>query len=122
MKTSTPKPGRVENLTPFTVDTAREKGRKGGIKAAIAKREKKLLSQVYADMLAGEYGLAAAGLTLEAVVAAILARCDSSSVSMLKEIREATEGGKVAIGGSVKIIDDVPVKFVFVDPPKRQPV
>ncbi len=118
MKTSTPKPGRIENLTPFTVDSAREKGRKGGIKSAIVKREKKLLSQVYADMLAGENGIAGNGLTLEAVVSAILARCDSSSVSMLKEIREATEGSRLAMENTTA----TPCQFVFVDPPARKPV
>ena len=34
-------------------------------------------------------------------------RGDAASVSMLKEIREATEGSQINVSGSVTIIDDV---------------
>jgi hypothetical protein len=116
------KRGNPDNLKARSPEEARALGKKGGIASGLARKEKKLLSTLYADSLARGFGLEASGLTLEQVVSAILARCDSSSVSMLKEIREATEGGKLAIGGNVTIVDDVPVKFVFVDPPARKPV
>jgi len=88
---------------PRSAAEAREMGRKGGKASGAARREKKLLSARYANMLATEYGLASGGLTLEQVVTAILARCDASSVSMLKEIREATEGSKVGLLGPISI-------------------
>jgi len=121
METLKPKPGRVENLKPneaWTPDERRTNTRKAGIASGAARREKKLLSAEYARMLAGENGIAGNGLTLEAVVSAILARCDSSSVSMLKEIREATEGSRLAMENTTA----TPCQFVFVDPPARKPV
>jgi general stress protein YciG len=115
---STNKNRNRENIYPRTPDEAREIGRKGGIASGAARREKKLLSAEYARMLASENGIAGNGLTLEQVIGAILARCDSASVSMLKEIREATEGSRLAMENTTS----TPVPFVFVDPPKRQPV
>jgi len=64
-------------------------------------------------MLADEFGLAGQGLTLSGIIAAVLARADSSTVSMLKEIREATEGSRVQVDGEMA----APCQFVFVDPP-----
>jgi len=113
METIPKRRGNPDNIHPHTSQEARANGRKGGIASGIAKREKKLLSQVYADMLADEFGLAGQGLTLSGIIAAVLARADSSTVSMLKEIREATEGSRVQVDGEMA----APCQFVFVDPP-----
>ena len=91
----------VDNLRPVkTKEEARERGRNGGKKSGIAKREKKLMSQVYADILAEQTGQKK-GLDLKTVVKTILQEGGSPAVSMLKEIREATEGQKVTHDGGI---------------------
>jgi len=93
---------------PFTADTARILGSRGGKKTGEAKREKKILSAIYADYLSKANGVD--GYTdINDVISAVLERGDSASVSMLKEIREATEGSKVEHSGSlgITIIDDI---------------
>ena len=74
------------------------------------------MSQVYADILAEQTGQPK-GLNLKQVVKTILQDGGSPAVSMLKEIREATEGNKTTLSnpdGSAII----PQKIVFeiVDP------
>lgn len=96
------KPGDI------TPEVARERGRIGGIKSGIAKREKKRISQVYADFLMREHDIIGKdGLKrsisgeqlLQSVMSKVLARGDASSVSMMKEIREGTEGQHVTLTG-----------------------
>lgn len=92
------------NLKPIqSKDEARARGRAGGIRSGAARREKKMLSDIYIRFLSEKYS-AKGYTTLADTVAAILARCDSASVSMLKEIREATEGSKVEHSGNVRIV------------------
>lgn len=79
-----------------TTEEAREKGRNGGIKSGESRRKKKLLSQIYADIIAEQAGLEK-GLKLKDVIEKVLKDGGSPAVSMLKEIREATEGSKVSI-------------------------
>jgi hypothetical protein len=86
-------PHNLRSLTTRTMSEQREIARKGGIASGEARREKKLMSQIYADYLSKKEGLTE-GMTLESVIETVLARGDSSSVSMMKEIREATEGQK----------------------------
>jgi len=87
-----------ENLRPVkTHAEAVARGKLGGIKSGEVKRERKLLSQLYADILAKGFEVDGERLPLDAVISAIMDRKDSSSVSMLKEIREATEGSKIAM-------------------------
>ena len=83
-----------DNLTPFTSDNAK----------------KKLMSQIYAEFLEKEYNvkvgdknkkITGADLCNESIKA-IIARRDSSSVSMLREIRESTEGQKINLSGELK--------------------
>jgi hypothetical protein len=98
---------RRENLVPLSTEKAREIGAIGGKKSGESKREKKRLSQMYADMLAEEFEVEIDGVKtklegkafLRHVASKILERTDSASVSMLKEIREATEGSKMALTG-----------------------
>ena len=101
------KGGNPQNLVPLTTDTARKIGALGGKKTGEVKREKKLLSAMYSDMLAKGFNVGGERLSLDQVVASVLERADSSSVSMLKEIREATEGSKTKMvgedGGPVEI-------------------
>ena len=100
--------GRVENLRPArTKEVAQARGKLGGIKSASVKKERKLLSQMYVDLLAKGFEVDGERLSLDQVASAIMARRDSASVSMLKEIREATEGSKTKLvgedGGPVEI-------------------
>ncbi len=99
--------GRPENIKKPTPEEARENGRKGGIKSGEVRKERKLLSQIYAEILAETYGVDGDS-PLKNVVKAILGREDGASVSMIKEIREATEGNKLDIGGEgIRIIYQV---------------
>jgi hypothetical protein len=127
MANSTSKrPGRVENLKTKTSEEARELGRRGGIKSGIAKREKKLVSQVYADFLRDTFKVALESGELKEMdgaeylaetVKRVLARADGASVSMAKELREATEGSRFALtgGDGEKLFPDR-IEFVVVTP------
>lgn len=113
--------GKLENLTAEPIRTAEEaatKGRAGGIKSGEVRRQKKLMSQIYAEFLDKEHdvmsreGIAkklSGQALLNSVMSKVLSRSDSSSVAMMREIREATEGKNVNIDGQliVNIIDDV---------------
>lgn len=114
--------GKPENLDPCKdTATAKARGKQGGIASGIAKKEKKLISQIYADMMAKTYNIpyedGAKKLTgeglLEETIKRVLAAGGSPAVSMVKEWREATEGNKVAM----TVEDRTP--FMFVDPPKK---
>jgi len=97
-----------------------ENGRKGGIKSGQIRKEKKLMSQIYAEFLEKEHDIIGKdGLKkkleghalLASVMSKILSRGDSASVSLFKEIREATEGNKIALSGELDCnINIVPVK------------
>ena len=91
----------MKNLKPLTTEKAREIGRKGGIKSGEKKRERKLLSEIYGEVLSDLYEVdAKKGTPAKNIIKQILARTDNASVSMLKEIREATEGNKLEISGT----------------------
>lgn len=99
-----PRTGNKDNLTPLnrrTIEEQREIQRMGGRKSGEARREKKLLSQLYGELLAADFEIDGEPMSLKEVVSSVLARKDSSSVSMLKEIREATEGSKVEVSEKV---------------------
>ena len=98
-----------DNLTPFTSDNAKEMQRKGAEKRKENNAKKKLMSQIYAEFLEKEYNvrqgdkerkLTGAELVNECMKK-IIARGDSSSVSLMREVREATEGSKVQLSGNV---------------------
>ncbi len=99
-----------DNLTPFTSDNAKEMQRKGAEKRKENNAKKKLMSQIYAEFLEKEYNvrqgdkerkLTGAELVNECMKK-IIARGDSSSVSLMREVREATEGQKINLSGTVK--------------------
>ena len=100
------KGGNPQNLVPDTERTPeriREIRSKAGKRSGEVRQERKLLSAMYSDMLAKGFNVGGERLSLDQVVAAVLERADSSSVSMLKEIREATEGNKVEHTGGISV-------------------
>lgn len=78
-----------------------------------ARREKKRLSTIYGEMLAGKYEVTINGEKqkldgaelVRFIMRDVLMRRDSASVSLLKEIREATEGNKMNIEATVEQVD-----------------
>ena len=95
--------GNPDNLIPNSErspDELREQTRKGGIASGEARREKRKFAQMYADFLIEEHKVQLNNeeqkLTgrqlLNKVVKNILMKSNSASVSMIKEMREATEG------------------------------
>jgi hypothetical protein len=99
-----------DNLTPFTSDNAKEMQRKGAEKRKENNAKKKLMSQIYAEFLEKEYSVKAGDKTKKIsgaelcneAMKKIIARGDSSSVSLLREIREGTEGNKIQLSGAIK--------------------
>lgn len=90
------------SLADRTTEEQREIASKGGKASVKARREKKLLSEFYGKMLADSYDIEVEGELkklsgekfFQAVVKDIVTKRDNASVSMLKEMREATEGSK----------------------------
>ena len=99
--------GRVENLKPKTSPKAR--GKLGGIKSGKVKREKKLMSQIYAELLADQSGIKG-GKGFKEVVREIMNSTDpkttAARVSLMKEVREATEGSKLQTETTLNINTD----------------
>ena len=99
-----------DNLTPFTSDNAKEMQRKGAEKRKENNAKKKLMSQIYAEFLEREYSVKVAEGTKKITGAElvnecmkkIIARGNSSSVSLMTELRKALEGEKVNLSGTVK--------------------
>ena len=97
------------NLRTPTTDEAKEMQKKSAEKRKENNAKKKLMSQIYAEFLEREYEvkagegkrkLSGAELVNE-VMRKVLARSDSSSVSLMREIREGTEGSKMQLSGEV---------------------
>ena len=83
----------TKNLKPIkTVEEAREKGRRGGIQSGIAKRKKRIMSDLYREFLESEYGDA-----ILPAMSKVVKRGDNSFVSLCREVRETTEGSKVKV-------------------------
>ena len=98
-----------KNLRTPTSEEAREMQRKGAEKRKENNAKKKLMSQIYAEFLEKEYNvktvegtkkISGSELVNEAMKK-IMARGDSSTVSLMKELREGTEGSKINLSGSV---------------------
>ena len=101
--------GNPSKLKPCTPENARERQLKSAEKRKENNAKKKLMSQIYAEFLEREYEvkagegkrkLSGAELVNE-VMRKVLARSDSSSVSLMREIREGTEGTKMQLSGSI---------------------
>lgn len=108
-----PRTGAPENMIPLNKRTKEEQKAittKGGIASGKARKEKKRMSQIYADFLANEFEIeieegkrekmTGAGLVNE-MMRRVVMRGDAATVSIMKEIREATEGSKVHLDGNV---------------------
>lgn len=102
-----------KNLIPNSERTPEEIKKftsKGGKKSGEVRREKKLLSQIYADALAKDYmveGVKYSGADFfQQVIATVLMRGDGSAVALMKEIAEKTEGNKIQLTGA----DGGPIK------------
>lgn len=107
---------KEDNLIPVrTKEEAREKGRNGGIKSGQVRKEKKVMAQIYADFLSKKHDVKGKdGLIkkmkgddlLAGVMSKILSRGDSSSVALMKEIRQAIEGENFNLNGSLIVYLD----------------
>ena len=104
-----------QNLNPCNSENTRERQLKSAEKRKENNAKKKLMSQIYAEFLEKEYNvrqgdkerkLTGAELVNECMKK-IIARGDSSSVSLLREVREGTEGTKVKLDGAVAVNNDM---------------
>lgn len=109
-----PKRGKPENLNPLPTqskDKQREIRSKGGKASGEARRKKKLMSQIYGAFLAEKFAVKIGGVEqtltgeklVNRVVKEVLVRGGAPAVSLMKEIREATEGSKLAVTGPISI-------------------
>ena len=99
-----------QNLKPCTPENARERQLKSAQKRKENNVMKKIMEQIYVEFLEEEFEIKE-GETKRKISGAeyckliaktVLKRTDSSSVAMLKEIREAIEGSKINLSGTVK--------------------
>jgi len=109
-----------KNLRPrkLTTEEATKIGREGGKASVESKRKRKLMSQIYAAFLAERFDIKIDGIAekitgeklVNRVVKQVLISGGPGAVSLMKEIREATEGSKSQIdhSGTVTLIDDIP--------------
>ena len=89
--------GRIENLNPKM--PPQERGKLGGIASGEARAKKKLMSEIYAEFLSEEHDVKIDDLQKKlsgqrlavAAMARVLARGDSASVAMIKELRETLD-------------------------------
>ena len=111
--------GNEKNLVPNserTPEELKEMTRLGGIASGKARREKKLMKEIYAEFLAKEHNIKdesgvdkkiSGSELLGRVMSKVLSRGDSASVSLMKEIREATSGT------DINLLNDFPVKIII---------
>ncbi len=87
-----------------TPERVRETAKKAGRASGKARREKKLMSQIYADFLAKEHEIIMRNGTKKrmsgseivgTVMSKVFSRGDRASVSLMRELREGTEGSKI---------------------------
>lgn len=106
--------GRTENLKPQNTRTKAEQrkiARAGGKASGKARREKRLMSQIFAERLSD--GLDS---DIEKVLPKIIRKGGAAAVSMMREIREATEGSKVKTETTLTInTEDEKVQQVLKD-------
>lgn len=102
------------DLTPEELSRRNSKAGKASVKA---RREKKRMSQIYADFLEKEHEVVMKDGTkrklsgtalLNSVMSKVMSRGDGSSVRLMKEIREGTEGSKVNVD-----IEPLMIKVTF---------
>jgi len=103
-----------EDLIPFNKRTEQEQkeiARKGGVKSGKVRREKKMMSQIYSEFLEKKHDVVgkngqkkrlSGNELLAGVMSKILSRGDSSSVALMREIRQAMEGDNINFKGAIK--------------------
>ena len=102
--------GNPSKLKPCTPENARERQLKSAEKRKENNAKKKLMSQIYAEFLEKEYNVKTTDGTkkisgselVNEAMKKIMARGDSSTVSLMTELRKALEGEKVNLSGSIK--------------------
>lgn len=102
--------GNPSKLVPCTPENARERQLKSAEKRKENNAKKKLMSQIYAEFLEKEYNVKAGDKTKKIsgaelcneAMKKIIARGDSASVSLLRELREGTEGNRIQLSGAIK--------------------
>ena len=101
--------GNPSKLKPCTPENARERQLKSAEKRKENNAKKKLMSQIYAEFLEKEYNvrqgdkerkLTGAELVNECMKK-IIARGDSASVSLMREVRSCLDGENIKISGEV---------------------
>jgi len=99
-------PAKLKSLKDRPIEERRKIASLGGIASGKAKKEKVLMSQIYADFLEEEFDIPAEGggtkkmstkKMINMMMKKVVSRSDGTSVAMVKEIREATEGSKQSI-------------------------
>jgi hypothetical protein len=101
--------GNPSKLKPCTPENARERQLKSAEKRKENNAKKKLMSQIYAEFLEREYSVKVAEGTkkisgaelVNEAMKKIIARGDSSSVAVMREIRETLEGQKINLSGDI---------------------
>jgi predicted thioredoxin/glutaredoxin len=99
-----------QNLRTPTSEEAREMQRKGAEKRKENNAKKKLMSQIYAEFLEREYSVKVAEGTkkisgaelVNECMKKVIARSDSSSVSLMREIRSCLDGENINITGNIR--------------------
>ena len=102
--------GNPSKLKPCTPENARERQLKGAAKRKENHAKKVLMSQIYADFLRKKYNIDAGDGVKQMTGSELVNECmkkiietgGSPAVSLLKELREATEGQKINLTGNVK--------------------
>lgn len=130
-----PNDKRSENIIPYkfkkgdiSSEEAAQRGRNGGKKSGKVRREKVLMSEIYAEFLAEEHDieidkktrLKISGKNLvKYTMEKIMAKNESHSVSLIKELREGTEGSKAQLtgaNGKDLIPNKITIEFIDVEP------
>lgn len=102
--------GNPSKLRPCTPENARERQLKSAAKRKENTQKRKLMSQIYAEFLEKEYNVKVGDGTKKITGSELVNECmkkiiatgGSPAVSLLKELREATEGQKINLTGNVK--------------------
>jgi predicted thioredoxin/glutaredoxin len=102
--------GNPSKLVPCTPENARERQLKSAEKRKENNAKKKLMSQIYAEFLEREYSVKVAEGTKKITGAElvnecmkkVIARSDSSSVSLMREIRSCLDGENINITGNIR--------------------
>jgi len=101
--------GNPSKLKPCTPENARERQLKSAEKRKENNAKKKLMSQIYAEFLEREYKIGQGDNTkklsgaelVNECMKKVMARCDASSVSLMRELRSCLDGENIKISGDI---------------------